>query len=51
MGKMSAKIALIQLLRKYDFESIDTADLEFDTFAATLQVKGGINLRVTNRAV
>lgn len=49
MGKMVAKIGLIKLLKRYDFVPLDKKELEFDNFAVTLMVKGGINLTVSNR--
>lgn len=51
LGKLIVKMGIVQLLQTYDFHVADDADkeLEFDIFAVTLQVRGGINLRVTNR--
>lgn len=49
MGKLAVKMALVKMLHQYDVEAIDRNELEFDNFAVTLQVKGGIKLRVTNR--
>lgn len=46
---MAVKIALIKLLQAYDFRAVDNGELEFDNFAVTLQVKGGIRLQVTER--
>lgn len=51
MGKITTKIALILLLQKYNFECMDNRELEFDSHSVTLMVKGGINLRVTNRNI
>lgn len=50
LGKMVVKMAIVQLLQKYDFHPTGAdKELEFDNFAVTLQVRGGINLRVTKR--
>lgn len=49
MGKIVAKIALISLLHNYDFVCTDDRELEFDNHSVTLVIKGGINLKVTNR--
>lgn len=49
MGKIVAKIGLIMLLQKFNFECMDNRDLEHDTHSVTLVVKGGINLRISNR--
>lgn len=49
MGLMVAKIGLVMLLQKYNFECKDKRDLEFDTHSVTLKVKDGIYLNVSNR--
>lgn len=51
MGKITTKIALISLLHKYNFECLNDRELEFDVHSVTLAVKGGINVRVTNRNI
>lgn len=48
-GKLAVKMALVNVLQRFDVEAIDRSELEFDNFAATLQIKGGINMRVTER--
>lgn len=49
LGKMIVKMALVKLLIKYDFRTIDDRELEFDRYGVTLKAKGGINLKVTER--
>lgn len=49
MGKMVSKIGLIMLMQKYDFECMKKGELEFDNHSVTLVLKGGINLKVSNR--
>lgn len=49
MGKMMAKIGLIMLLHKFDFECTERGELEFDNHSVVLVLKNGINLKVSNR--
>lgn len=49
MGKMVTKIGMIMLMQKFNFECVDKKELEFDNHSVTLVLKGGINLKVTNR--
>lgn len=51
LGKISTKIALATLLHKYNFECLNDRELEFDSHSLTLVVKGGINVRITNRKI
>lgn len=37
-------------MQKYNFELIDDKPMEFDSSSFTLQMKGGVNLRVSHRA-
>lgn len=46
---MSGQIGLVKLMRKFNFEIVDSSPLEFDNFSVTLQAKGGIRLRVSKR--
>lgn len=49
MGKMVSKVGLIMLMQKYEFECMKKGELEFDNHSVTLVLKGGINLKVSNR--
>lgn len=49
LGKMIAKIGLVQLLRSYDFECVSDREIEFDNFSVTLVPKGGVEIRVVER--
>lgn len=51
LGKMISKCGIIKLMTKFDFEETDPnqPELEFDSYGVTLVVKGGINLKVTER--
>lgn len=46
---MVVQIGLVRLLHKYNMVTVDDKPLEFNNFSITLQVKGGINLRVSHR--
>lgn len=47
---MIAKVGLVQLLRSYDFEAVQCGEIEFHNYSVTLIPKGGIEMRVVNRA-
>lgn len=49
LGKIVAKLGLVQLLRSYDYEIIEDKEIEFDNYAITLIPKGGVEIRVVNR--
>lgn len=49
LGKMVAKIGLVQLLRSYDFECVNDAEIEFHNFSVTLAPMGGVEIRVVER--
>lgn len=49
MGKLVTKIGLVTLLRKFNFECLDTSELEYENHSIVMIVKGGIRLRVSNR--
>lgn len=49
LGKMIAKIGLVQLLRSYDFECVNDAEIEFHNFSITMIPKGGVEIRVVER--
>lgn len=49
LGKMIAKVGLIQLLKSYDFEILEDKEIEFDNYAITLVPLGGVEIRVVNR--
>lgn len=46
---MIAKIGLVQLLRSYDFECVDDAEIEFHNFSVTMVPKCGVEIRVLER--
>lgn len=48
-GKIIAKIGITLLLLKYNFECLDTKEIEFENHSVVLVPRNGINLRVTNR--
>lgn len=43
------KLALVKLLAKFDFETVNNKPIEFDSFAMSLQPKNGLPLKVTLR--
>lgn len=49
LGKMIAKVGLVQLLQSFDFESVNGSEIEFDNYAVTLIPKGGVEIRVVGR--
>lgn len=49
MGKIIAKVGLVQLLRSFDFESIQEGEIEFQNYSVTLVPKGGVEIRVIQR--
>lgn len=50
LGKMIAKVGLVQLLRSYDFEAVQSGEIEFHNYSLTLVPKGGVEMRVLKRA-
>lgn len=51
MGKLVTKIALISLLKCYNFEYMDKQELEFGINSFTIDIRGGINMKVSNRHI
>lgn len=49
LGKVIAKVGLVQLLRTYDFECVSDAEIEFQNFSVTMVPKGGVEIRVMER--
>lgn len=49
MGFLEAKLAVVQLLSKYNFETVNNKEMEFDGYAITLQAKDGLPLRISLR--
>lgn len=49
LGKMMAKVGLVQLLKSFDFECADPNEIEFDNYAVTLIPRGGVEIRVVPR--
>lgn len=49
LGKIIAKIGLVQLLRSFDFGPIRRGDIEFENYSIFLLPKGGVDIRVTER--
>lgn len=49
LGKIISKIGIILLLQKYDFECLEKKELEIANHSVTIAIKGGINLKVSNR--
>lgn len=49
LGKIIAKVGLVQILRSFDFEPIQKGEIEFHSFSATLVPKGGVEIRVVKR--
>lgn len=49
MGKIVTKVALISLLRCYNFECVDDTELVIANHGLTIAIDEGINVRVFNR--
>lgn len=49
MGFIEVKLAAVQLLSKYRFETVHQKEMEFDGYAITLQAKDGLPLKVSLR--
>lgn len=49
MGVVVSKIALILLLKQYNFTCVDDKELTIASHALTIAIKGGINVKVSNR--
>lgn len=49
MGFMIIKAALVKLLSKYDFETVDKKPIEIDNYSVGVAAKGELLLRVTTR--
>jgi cytochrome P450 family 6 len=49
MGKMFAKVAIVLLLKSYNFINVDDRPIEYATSTVTLVSKNGINLKVSQR--
>ncbi|XP_063704284.1 cytochrome P450 6d3-like [Culicoides brevitarsis] len=49
MGMVVAKVAVVKLLTKFNFETVDGKPIEFDTHAVGLAYKGGLPLKVHKR--
>lgn len=49
MGEVMTKLAIIQLLAKFHFQTVDSKEPEFDNRGFTLVAKGGLNLKVEKR--
>lgn len=44
-----AKVGIIKLMQNYNFTTLNDNELEFDNYGVTLQVRGGIPLKITKR--
>lgn len=49
LGKMQTKLALLTLLRKYDYELTSAAPMELNVSSYLLKPEGGINVKVSHR--
>lgn len=49
LGILTVKIGLAKLLQSYDVQALDDSEIEFENFAVTLQPKGGIRVRFSDR--
>lgn len=49
MGVVVTKIALTLLLKQYHFSCVDDKELTIASHALTIAIKGGINVKVSNR--
>lgn len=49
MGILTTKVAIVTLLSKFNFESLEKGELEFAAHTIALDIKGGIRFRVTRR--
>lgn len=51
MGKMVTKIALVSLLRNYNFECVNDRELVIANHSLTIAIDGGIELRLSKRTI
>ncbi|XP_055326008.1 probable cytochrome P450 6d4, partial [Sitodiplosis mosellana] len=49
MGKITTKTAIVSILRSYNFECENDRELVVANHALTLDIEGGINVKITNR--
>lgn len=49
MGVVVTKIALILLLKQYNFVCVEDKELTIASHALTIAIEGGINVKVSNR--
>lgn len=49
LGKIVAKIALVQILQSFNIESVDDCELKFGSHSIPLVIEGGVNVRITRR--
>lgn len=49
LGILIAKTGLIKFLADFDVEPLSHDELEYESFGFTMVVKGGIQLKITNR--
>uniref|UniRef100_A0A336MM30 CSON003194 protein n=1 Tax=Culicoides sonorensis TaxID=179676 RepID=A0A336MM30_CULSO len=51
MGLIEVKVAVVKLLAKYNFQTLKTDPIKFDTFAMSLQPKDGLPMKVSFRNI
>uniref|UniRef100_A0A336JYZ5 CSON009146 protein n=1 Tax=Culicoides sonorensis TaxID=179676 RepID=A0A336JYZ5_CULSO len=51
MGFLFVKVALVKLLSKYDWETVDNKPIEFDTYSVGVSAKGGLPLKAKLRMI
>lgn len=49
MGQIVTKIAVILLLKEYNFQCVEDKELPVNTYSLTIGIVGGINLKVSKR--
>lgn len=49
LGRVMAKVGIVMMLRKYNFEVIGSRTIEFDPSAITMIAKHGVRARITKR--
>lgn len=46
-AKISAKIAIVRMLTKFELSALEKREIEFDNYATSLKAKGGIKLKIS----
>lgn len=46
-AKISAKVAVVRLLTKFQLTALEKREIVFDNYATSLKAKGGIKLKIS----